>query len=95
MFSFARADREYTNDEVALLENLAQQYHLNSLVAAKLSAEEIEAAAMRAKYNAPEAAEVIGISLPGLNKRLASLRAKLDAQDTTHAIVILKESGVI
>lgn len=84
---FARADREYRDDEIARISEIVQQLHAASEPPEQLTSAQRMALRLIARGNRhAEAAALLGISESALKARLRSARDRLFVRTTAEAI---------
>lgn len=88
----ARGDREFTEDEMAMLTELTTRLHIAAKPPGKLTRAQIEALRCLADGDRhTAAAEKLGISESALKARLVSARVRLEARTTSEAIKKARE----
>jgi len=91
-----RADREFTDSEMELIQRLVQRMHDLSEPPARLSKPQVEALRCIADGDRHAAAAAkLGISESAFKARLTSARQKLMARTTAEAVQRAKEYGLI
>ena len=94
--SFARSDREFTDDELALLESLMDQLHADLVPPKNLTNAELEALRMvKNGLLMKEIANLLGVSEGAVKLRLKNAKAKLKAKTSTHAATMATTFGLI
>ncbi|MDA3887294.1 MAG: autoinducer binding domain-containing protein [Allgaiera sp.] len=94
--SFARADREYTDEEAGLIEPIVNQLHGLTEPPEELTKAQVEALrCIAGGLRHAAAANKLGISESALKARLASARDRLMARTTAEAIQRAKDSRLI
>jgi LuxR family transcriptional regulator len=94
--SFARADREYTDEEAGLIEPLVNHLHGLTEPPEELTKAQVEALrCIAGGLRHAAAANKLGISESALKARLASARDRLMARTTAEAIQRAKDSRLI
>lgn len=94
--TFARADREFADDEIAQL--LAGVQHLHDTLAppTNLTRAELEVLRMvRDGLKLREAATLLGITEGAVKQRLKNARLKLGARNGSHAVSLASDAGLI
>ncbi|SPJ25512.1 autoinducer binding domain-containing protein [Palleronia abyssalis] len=94
--NFARADREFTADELAMLQDLVIDLHARtrppqSLTSAELKTLELLGTGLLMK----EIAYQLGISESAVKQRLANAKVKMSARTTTQAVLQATQLGWI
>lgn len=93
---FARADREYQDDELVRIERLLRDMHESSAPTSKLTAAELEALTMvKEGLMTKEIAFRLGVTEGAIKQRLKNARVKLKARTGSHAVSIALESKLI
>lgn len=94
--SFARSDREFETDEIAVLERIIVQRHVELSPPTNLTDAELEALSMaRNGLMLKEIAFNLGVSEGAIKQRMKSAKVKLDARNSTHAITKASQYGLI
>ena len=91
----ARADREFTDEEMDHIHRIVQRMHDLSEPPARLSRPQAEALRCIADGDRHAAAARLGISESAFKARLTSARQKLMARTTAEAVQRAKEYGLI
>ena len=94
--SFARSDREFSDEEVAALSGLLDGLHESSRPSGRLTAAEREALGLvRDGRLLKEIAAELGISETAVKQRLKNARVKLNARTGSHAVSIAVKASLI
>ncbi len=94
--SFARADREFTDDEVVLLSDIVTRLHDELVPPKNLTNAELEALRMvKNGLLMKEIANLLGVSEGAVKLRLKNAKAKLNAKTSTHAATMATTFGLI
>lgn len=94
--SFARDDREFDDDEAAVLGALVANLHESSRPTGRLTPAEREALGLvRDGRLLKEIAAELGISQNAVKQRLKNARVKLNARNGSHAVSLAVKSGLI
>lgn len=93
---FARADREYANDEIALLQLYIRQLHDSLTPPKNLTHAELEALAMvKNGLLVKEIASALQISEGAVKQRLRNVKTKLGAKTSVQAVTLASDFGLI
>lgn len=94
--TFVRADREFTDDELAELTGIVGRLHAARALAPKVTSAEIEALSLvRDGFLTKEIASRLGVSEGAVKQRLRNIRAKLGAKNGSQAVSIALRRGLI
>lgn len=94
--SFARSDREFTNDEVDSLFEIVESMHVLMVPPSNLTKAELEALRMvKNGLLMKEIANLLGVSEGAVKQRLKNAKAKLNAKTSTHAATMATSFGLI
>lgn len=94
--SFARADREFTDEEIDKLSLLVGHLHETSATPTNLTEAELEALRMvKEGLLLKEIANQLGVSEGAVKQRLKNARLKLGARNGSQAVSIAVEAGLI
>ncbi|MBT2129522.1 autoinducer binding domain-containing protein [Aliiroseovarius lamellibrachiae] len=93
---FARGDREYTDAEIAAIQDIVQDLHVKSTPPEQLTSAQRMALRLIAKGSRhTEAAALLGISESALKARLRSARERLFVRTTAEAIQRAQEYNLL
>ena len=93
--SFSRSDREFTDDEMATLLDHLKRLHQQEPIRYILTEAEIETLNMiRDGLLTKQIAHELDISESAVKQRLKSVKVKLDAKNTVHAVTIAERRGL-
>ncbi len=94
--SFARADREFTDDEIAQLEEMVICWHRETEPPSNLTKAELEALRMvRSGMRTKQIAYELGVSEGAVKQRLRNAKTKLNAQTGTEAATKAQGFGLL
>ncbi len=94
--SFARADREFTDQEIVTLHDLVEDLHVELLPPTNLTKAELEALKMvKNGLLMKEIANLLGVSEGAVKQRLKNAKLKLKAKTSTHAAALATTFGLI
>ncbi len=94
--SFARTDREFTDDEMARLQSIVTELHAEMVPPKNLTNAELEALSMvKNGLLMKEIANLLGVSEGAVKLRLKNAKAKLKAKTSTHAATMATTFGLI
>lgn len=94
--SFARSDREFTDDEILALESTLQDLHDLMIPPKNLTKAELEALRMvKNGLLMKEIANLLGVSEGAVKQRLKNAKIKLNAKTSTHAATMATTFGLI
>lgn len=94
--SFSRSDREFTDAEVAQLQQRLQELHETLVPPSNLTGAELEALKMvKNGLLMKEIASNLGVTEGAVKQRLKSAKAKLKAKTSTHAATKATSFGLI
>lgn len=94
--SFARKDRQFDEDELALLLGHLQALHHEKAPPENLTRAELEALAMLGEgLRQKQIAYMLGVTEGAIKQRLRNAKRKLDAQTGTQAVTMAREYGLV
>lgn len=94
--TFARRDREFTDDEIAVLQHYVQGLHNARATVPAVTDAELEALGLvRDGFLAKEIAVRLGVSEGAVKQRLRNVRQKLGAKTGSQAVSIALRKGLI
>ncbi|WP_275569983.1 helix-turn-helix transcriptional regulator [Psychromarinibacter sediminicola] len=94
--SFARPDREFEDDEIAVLQRTLQGLHDSYIPPTNLTRAELEALGMiKNGLLMKEIACLLGVSEGAVKQRLKNAKSKLNAKTSTHAATMATSYGLI
>ena len=94
--TFARADREYLDDEISLLTGHVLSLHLDKAPPTTLTGAELEALRMlKSGMRLKQIAYELGVSEGAIKQRLKNARLKLDAATAAQAAAKASDYGLI
>ena len=93
---FARADREFTDIELAEIEYVLGQVHAQATPPRRLTKAELEALSMvKNGMLVKQMAETLGVSEGAIKQRLKNAKSKLNANNSTQAVTLAMDYGLI
>ncbi|NBT31338.1 MAG: LuxR family transcriptional regulator [Rhodobacteraceae bacterium] len=93
--SFVRADREFTDEEIAALSDYVTRQHFAKAPPTNLTAAELEALRMvRDGMRLKQIAHDLGVSEGAVKQRLKNAKSKLNAQTSAQAAAMASEYGL-
>jgi len=94
--TFVRSDREFTDEELALLTCMVGRLHASRAQAPNVTSAELEALKLvRDGYLTKEIASLLGVSEGAVKQRLRNARVKLGAKNGSQAVSIALRQGLI
>ncbi len=94
--SFTRADREFTDEEIQVLEHNLKALHDSLIPPANLTQAELEALGMvKNGLLMKEIANLLGVSEGAVKQRLKNAKCKLNAKTSTQAATMATSYGLI
>lgn len=94
--SFARTDREFTENELLELHDTVQDLHIEMVPPTNLTDAELEALRMvKNGMLMKEIANLLGVTEGAVKQRLKNAKLKLDAKTSTHAAAKATHFGLI
>ncbi|SPH17429.1 Regulatory protein SdiA [Defluviimonas aquaemixtae] len=94
--SFARADREFDDEEIRILESRLRRMHEATAPPTNLTRAELEALSMvKDGLLLKEIANTLGVSEGAIKQRLKNAKTKLGAKTSSHAISVAVGYGLI
>ena len=93
---FARADRELTDIELTEIEYVLGQVHAQATPPRRLTRAELEALSMvKNGMLVKQMAETLGVSEGAIKQRLKNAKSKLNANNSTQAVTLAMDYGLI